>query len=129
MCLDSTVFLIDNDAAVLDALSISLSMAGLKVEVYSSWKAFLDVNTEDRPGCLLINISQAEIDGLFVKEELIKRNFHIPFIFMTEIGSIWNSLFAVQSGAFCLLEKPIPRQLLLESIRKAIEWNNIHDCH
>jgi len=42
MCLDSTAFLIDDDAAVRDALSISLSMSGLKIEVYSSGKAFLD---------------------------------------------------------------------------------------
>lgn len=120
MWLDSTVFLIDDDAAVRDAVSISLSMAGFKVEDYPSGKAFLDAYSGDRPGCLLINLSQPEMEGLTVQQELIRRNFQIPIIFMTEIGSIRDSVPAMQSGAFCLLEKPIPRSLLLESIREAM---------
>lgn len=121
MCFDSTVFLIDDDAAVRDALSISLSLAGLKNEVYSSGKAFLDAYTRDRPGCLLINLSQSEMDGLAVQQELSRRNFPIPIIFMTGIGIIQDSVPAMQPGVFCLLEKPFPRTLLLESIRKAME--------
>jgi two-component system, LuxR family, response regulator FixJ len=118
--LDSTVFLIDEDAAVRDAVSISLSMAGFIVKDYPSGKAFLDVYSEDQPGCLLINLSQPEMEGLTVQQELIKRNFSIPVIFMTEIGSVRDSVLAMQSGAFCFLEKPIPRPLLLESIREAM---------
>jgi two-component system response regulator FixJ len=122
MCLDSTVFLIDDDAAVRDALSISLSMAGLKIEVYPSVEVFLEAYTGDRPGCLLINLSQPDMDGLTVQQELIRRNFQIPIIFMTEIGTIReDSVSAMQSVAFCILEKPFPRSLLLESIREAIE--------
>jgi FixJ family two-component response regulator len=124
MCLDSTVFLIDDDAAVRDALSISLSLSGLKIEVYSSGKAFLAVYKENRPGCLLINLSQPDMGGLAVQQELIKRNFSIPIIYMTEIGSICNSVSTVQSEAFCFLEKPFPRSLLLQSIREAME----QDC-
>ena len=96
MCLDSTVFLIEDDAAVRDALSISLSMAGLNVEVYPSGSAFLEVYTGDRPGCLVINLSQPDMEGLTVQQELIRRNCSIPVIFMTEIGSIRNSLPAMR---------------------------------
>ena len=123
MCLDSTVFLIEDDAAVRDALSISLKMAGLNVEVYPSGSAFLEVYTEDRPGCLVINLSQPDMEGLTVQQALLRRNFPIPVIFMTEIGSIRNSLPAMPSGAFCLLEKPVPRLLLLERIREAMVWS------
>ena len=120
MCLDSIVFLIEDDAAVRDALSISLSMAGLNVEAYPSGSAFLEVYTGDRPGCLLTNLSQHDMEGLTVQQELIRRNFTIPVIFMTEIGSIRKSLPPLPSGAFCLLEKPVPRPLLLERIREAM---------
>ena len=48
MCLDATVFLIEDDVAVRDALSISLRMAGLIVEVYSSGKVFLETCKADR---------------------------------------------------------------------------------
>ena len=120
MCLDSTVFLIEDDAAVRDALSISLSMAGLNVEVYPSGSAFLEVYTVDHPGCLVINLSQPDMEGLTVQKELIRRNFPIPVIFMTEIGSIRNALPDMQAGTFCVLEKPVPRPLLLERIREAM---------
>jgi len=121
MCFDSTVFLIDEDAAVLDALSISLRMAGFKVEVYSSGKAFLDAYNGDRPGCLLVDLSQPEMEGLKVQQELIRRNISIPIIYMIEIGTIRDSLTDMHSGAFCFLEKPIPRSLLLETIRGAMQ--------
>lgn len=124
MCFESTVFLIDDDAAVRDALSISLSMASLKTEAYSSGKAFLAAYTEDRPGCLLANLSQPEMEGLAVQQELIRRNFPIPVIFMTAIGTLYNAMPALQYDAFCLLEKPFSRQLLLESLRAAMK----QDC-
>ncbi len=121
MCFDSTVFLIDEDAAVLDALSISLRMAGFKVEVYPSGKAFLDAYNGDRPGCLLVDLSQPEMEDLKVQQELIRRNISIPIIYMTEIGTIRDTLPAMQCGVFCFLEKPIPRLLLLETIRGAMQ--------
>ena len=121
MCLDSTVFLIEDDAAVRDALSVSLRLAGLRIKVYAFGKAFLDAYTGERSGCLIINLSPPEMDGLIVQQELSRRNFPIPIIFMTEIGMARDALSALQSGAFCLLEKPFTRSLLLESIRKAME--------
>lgn len=124
MCHKSTVFFIEDDIAVRDALSISLTMAGLTIEVYPSGTLFLAAYTNDRPGCLLINLSQPDMEGLAVQQELIIRRFLIPIIFMTDIGTIRGSLPALQSGAFCLLEKPFSRQLLLDCIRAALE----HDC-
>ncbi|MDO9104005.1 MAG: response regulator [Methylovulum sp.] len=124
MCLSSTLFLIEDDAAVENALHISMALAGLKIEVYPSGQAFLAAYTKDQRGCLLINLSQPEMEALTVQQELIRRNCQIPIIFMTEIGTIRRSLPAMQSGAFCLLEKPFPRQLLLDSIRAAME----QDC-
>jgi FixJ family two-component response regulator len=121
MCLDATVFLIEDDVAVRDALSISLRMAGLIVEVYSSGKAFLETCKADRQGCLLINLSQGEMGGLTMQQELIRRNVLTPIILMTEIGTIQDYLPTMQTGTFFLLEKPFSRSLLLESIYAALE--------
>jgi two-component system response regulator FixJ len=119
---DSTIFLIEDDAAVRDALSISLRLAGLRIEVYGFGEAFLDAYTKVRSGCLLLNLSQPQMEGLMVQQELLRRNFPIPIIFMTEIGRAQDALLAFQSGAFRLLEKPFTRSLLLESIREAMEY-------
>ena len=121
MYTDSTVFLIEDDAAVRDAITILLAMAGFKVADYPSGKAFLDAYSKDRPGCVLINLRQPEMEGLIMQQELIRRNISIPIIFMTEIGSVWNSALPMHYGAFCLLEKPIPRLLLLERVREAMQ--------
>ena len=121
MYIDSTVFLIEEDAAVRDATTISLDMAGFKVEEYTSGKAFLDAYSGDRPGCILINLGQPEMEGLIIQQEFIRRKISIPIIFMTEIASMWDSVLPMQYGAFCLLEKPISRLLLLENIREAMK--------
>ena len=121
MCLDATVFLIEDDVAVRDAISISLRMAGLIVEDYSSGKVFLEACNADRQGCVLINLSQCEIGGLRMQQELIRRNVLTPIILMTEIGMIQDYLPTMQAGTFFLLEKPFSRSLLLESICAAME--------
>jgi two-component system, LuxR family, response regulator FixJ len=124
MYIDSTVFLIEEDSAVRDAITISLAMAGFNVEEYTSGKAFLDAYSGDRPGCILINLRHPEMEGLIMQQEFIRQHISIPIIFMTEIGSICDSALPMQYGAFCLLEKPIPRLLLLENVREAMK----QDC-
>ena len=124
MCPDATVFLIEDDVAVRDALSISLRMAGLIVEAYSSGKAFLEACNADRQGCLLINLSQGEMGGLTVQQELIRRNVLTPIIFMSEIGTIQDYLPILQAGTFFLLEKPFSRLLLLKSICAAMKQDD-----
>jgi FixJ family two-component response regulator len=79
--IDSIVFLIEDDAAVQDAIKISLAMAGFNVEEYSSGKAFLDAYNGDRPGCILINLRQPEMEGLIMQQELIRRNFNTHYFY------------------------------------------------
>ncbi len=120
-----TVFVIADDAAVRDALSISLSMAGLKIAVYISGKAFLEAY-EGEPGCLLMDLSVPELDCLAVQQALIQRNLPIPIIFLTDIGTLHDAQLALKSGAFCLLGKPVPRPLLLQHIHAAMNQDRIN---
>jgi FixJ family two-component response regulator len=121
----STVFLIANDAAVGDALSMLLGIAGLKIAVYFSGKAFLEAY-DDQPGCLLMDLSVPEMNCLAVQQALIQRNLTIPIIFFTGIGTLRDAELAIESGAFCLLEKPVPRSLLLKHIHEAIDQDNLN---
>jgi two-component system, LuxR family, response regulator FixJ len=120
-----TVFLIADDAAVRDALSISLSMDGLKIAVYHSGNAFLDAY-EDEPGCLLMDLSLPELDCLAVQQALIQRNLSIPVIFLTDIGTLRDAQLAIKSGVFCLLQKPVSRSLLLKSIHEAVSQDRLN---
>lgn len=120
---EPTVFFIEDDMAVRDAVSISLALADLNIEAYASGRAFLDAYTRERPGCLLMNFSLPEMDALTVQQELVKRNFFIPIILMIGIGMVRHYLSMLQAQFFCLLEKPFSRDLLLDSIYAAI----LHD--
>lgn len=121
----STVFIVANDAAVCDALSISLRMDDLKVTVYFSGKAFLDAY-EGQLGCLLMDLSVPELDCLAVQQALIQRNLSIPIIFLTDIGTLRDAQLATKSGVFCLLQKPVSRSLLLKSIHAAIHQDRLN---
>lgn len=121
----STVFIIADDAPVRDALSILLSMDDLKVVAYLSGEAFLDTY-EGQPGCLLMDLSVPEMDCLAVQQALINRSLKIPIIFLTGIGTEHDAQLAVMSGAFCLLEKPVPRSLLLKRIRAAMNQDRLN---
>ncbi len=118
---DPTVFVIDDDDAVRDALSLSLSSAGYRVVCYANGENFLNDYNRDIPGCLLLDLCMPGMDGLAVQHELLQRHINLPIIFMTAYGSIRDSVSAVKAGALDFLEKPVSAAVLIERIRQALE--------
>jgi DNA-binding NtrC family response regulator len=118
---DSTIFLIEDDAAVRDALSISLRLDGLRIEVYGFGEAFLDAYTKVRSGCLLLNLSQPQMEGLMVQQELLRRNFPIPIIFMTEIGRAQDALLRFSLALSAYWKNLLPGRCFLKASEK--QWN------
>jgi two-component system response regulator FixJ len=115
-----SVFIVDDDEAIRDALRLSLQMIGFTVEVYASGPEFLDKYQENRPGCLLLDLYMPRMNGLEVQQELIKRNARIPIIFMTGYCTTQEVIAAREAGAVDFLNKPIPKSLLTERILKAL---------
>lgn len=120
---DPTVFVVDDDDAVRDALSISLYNAGLQVECFNTGEGFLNAYSPERPGCLLLDLRMPGMDGLALQQELCNRRFSIPIVFMTAYGSIRDSVSAVKAGAVDFLEKPVSSSVLLDRIRNALEMD------
>lgn len=118
---EPTVFVIDDDDAVRDALSLSLSSAGYHVVCYANGENFLKDYNRDIPGCLLLDLCMPGMDGLAVQRELLQRHINLPIIFMTAYGSIRDSVSAVKAGALDFLEKPVSAAVLIERIRQALE--------
>lgn len=118
---DPTVFVIDDDDAVRDALSVSLSSAGFRVSCHASGEEFLETYSGDRPGCLLLDLRMPGMDGLGVQRELLRRDIRLPIIFMTAYGSIRDSVLAIKTGAVDFLEKPVSAAVLMERIRQALD--------
>ena len=138
--MSQTVFVVDDDAAMRDALVQLLETAGLQVESHVDGPAFLAAYMEHRPGCLLLDMAMPGMSGLEVQAELNARALAIPTIFLTGHGDIPMAVRAVQAGAVDFLEKPIQGAALLERVQRALaldqEWRQtqgrsqvIQQCH
>jgi two-component system response regulator FixJ len=115
-----TVFVVDDDEALREALTQLLENAGLAVEAFAAGPAFLAAYEEGRPGCLLLDVAMPGMSGLEVQAELKQRDLKIPIVFLTGHGDIPMAVKAVQSGATDFLEKPFHADVLVERIQKAL---------
>jgi two-component system response regulator FixJ len=115
-----TVFVVDDDEALREALTQLLENAGLAVEAFAAGPAFLAAYGEGRPGCLLLDVAMPGMSGLEVQAELKQRDLKIPIVFLTGHGDIPMAVKAVQSGATDFLEKPFHADVLVERIQKAL---------
>lgn len=122
---EAVVFVVDDDELIRDSLEQLVKSVGLKVETFSSAQAFLDTGLPDKPSCLVLDIRMPGMSGLDLQDELEKRDFSIPIIFITGHGTVPMSVRAMKAGAVDFLQKPFEDQELLDTIHRAIE-QNIH---
>ena len=117
----ATVFLVDDDAAVREALSSLIRSVGLSLEVFSSAREFLRKKATDGPACLVLDVRLPGLSGMDLQRELIKADNLVPIIFITGHGDIPMSVRAMKAGAVEFLTKPFRDQDLLDAIQNAIE--------
>ena len=113
---DPIVFIVDDDEAVRDSLDLLIESAGHSVETYASGEDFLDAYTEDRNGCLLLDIRMPGMNGMQLQNALIERQYILPIIFITGHGDIPMAVDAIKRGAADFLAKPFQDQELLARI-------------
>lgn len=127
----NTIFLVDDDESVLRALSRLLVHAGYAVEAFSSPVAFLDGHDPEKPGCALLDVGMAEVNGLELQQALASGELSRPIIFITGAGDIPTSVAAMKAGAIDFLTKPVDEATLLDAIAKALEKDSfarrLHD--
>jgi len=116
----ATVFLVDDDDAVRDALELLLESAGINTASYPSAAAFLDHYDPGRPGCLVLDIRMPAMSGMELQAALAGKSVNIPIIFLSGHGNVSMSAKAFRSGAVDFLEKPFDENVLLERIHEAI---------
>ncbi|QWF70964.1 response regulator transcription factor [Methylomonas paludis] len=114
------VYLVDDDAAVRDSLTLLIKTAGLNVAAYSGAEEFLAAYRPDRAACLVLDLSMPGMSGTELQAELARRNLCLPIIFLSAHGDIPTTVRAIQAGAVDFLTKPVQAQLLLEIIQAAI---------
>lgn len=116
-----TIFVVDDDSAVRDALKLLLRSVGQAVETFSSGQEFADAYTEDRPGCLVLDIRMPGMSGLELQQKLNERHSILPIIFITGHGDVPMAVEAMQAGAVDFIQKPFRDQDLIDRINQALE--------
>jgi FixJ family two-component response regulator len=114
------VFVVEDDAAVREALSSLIRSVGLRVEVFSSAREFLRAKMSDTPACLVLDVRLPGLSGMDLQRELASADNLIPIIFITGHGDIPMSVRAMKAGAAEFLTKPFRDEDLLGAIRQAI---------
>ena len=117
----ATVRLIDDDAALREALARLLDEAGFVVRGYAAAADYLVLDPDDEPGCLVIDMDLPGISGLQLQAALRQRSDHErPIIFISDNPDVPSSVQALRAGAFELLTKPFNGQVLLAAVREAV---------
>lgn len=117
---NGTVFIIDDEPAVRDALSMMLQQEGYQEQAFDGGESFLAAYQQEVVGCAIIDVRMPTMSGLQLQEIMLKRNLLLPIIFLTGHGDIPMSVDAMKSGASDFLTKPVTREKLLASIRPAV---------
>ncbi|WP_228486650.1 response regulator transcription factor [Paludibaculum fermentans] len=117
---EATVYVVDDDVSVREAIRNLLRSVGLKVESFRTAQDFL-VSDPRGLGCLILDVRLPGASGLELQRQLIERNREIPIIFITGHGDIPMSVKAIKAGAVEFLTKPFRDQDLLDAVQQAID--------
>lgn len=119
--MNPTVYVVDDDPGVRDALALLIGTQGLHVRTFDHANSFLETYQPGEIGCLVLDIRMPDISGLALQDILSIKENRLPIIFITGHGDLEQCTRAFRGGAVDFLTKPIDRDRLLESLRKAIK--------
>ncbi|SRR5260221_9765520 len=116
-----TVFLLDDEPRMLKALTRLLTAEGFKVRGFTSVRTFLETHRAEEPGCLVLDVSMPELDGLELQRQLTHTGVLLPIVFLTGHGDIPMSVRAIKAGAVDFLTKPVNDEDLLRAVWAALQ--------
>ena len=123
------VFIIDDDAAVREAIQGLLKSVGLRSTSFGTAQEFLSSERTEEPSCLVLDVRLPGINGLDFQGQLAEAGVSIPIIFITGHGDIPMSVRAMKSGAVEFLTKPFRDQDLLDAINQALDRDRLTRQH
>ncbi|EIJ35426.1 response regulator transcription factor [Thiothrix nivea] len=126
MNFEPTVFVIDDDPAVRNAMRFLLESVQMNVQTFASAEQFLQTYTVHMIGCAVVDVRMPGMSGLQLQQRLIQQAFSLPMIFITGHGDVPLAVRAMQNGAAHFLEKPLDDQLLLDAINAALAQDKIN---
>jgi len=113
------VFVVDDDASVLDSIRLLLESVGLRAQTFLSASDFLETFDPDVTGCLVLDVRMPGMSGVELQNVLRERHATLPIIFLTAHGDVPMAVDAVKKGALDFIQKPFRDQDLLDRVQEA----------
>ena len=118
---DAIIAIVDDDPWARDGLEALVRSVGWRAEAFASAQEFLARPSEEKPGCLVLDLQLPDLSGLDLQKRMAETHMEIPVVFLTGHGDIPASVQAMKAGAVSFLTKPVKEQDLLQAIQEAIE--------
>ena len=115
-----TVFVVDDDASVREAIASLVRSVQLDVRTFDSAQEFLAADRPDVTACLVLDVRLPGSSGLDLQRELRARGVTVPIIFLTGYGDVPMTVRAMRAGAIEFLIKPFRDQDLLDAIQEGL---------
>lgn len=115
-----TVYVVDDDISIRESLSSLIRAEGMAVEVFASPLDFLALPVLRDFACIVLDVRMPGLDGLSLQDELNRRGWQLPIIFISGHGDVPDAVRAMKAGAIDFLKKPFDGQALLHTITAAL---------
>jgi FixJ family two-component response regulator len=115
------VFVVDDDVSVRESLEAMIRQAGWQPQTFASAREFLTHPLSLAPGCLVLDVSLPDLNGLELQRRIAAGRIDMPIIFITGHGDVPMTVQAMNAGAVDFLTKPFSDDVLLAAIESAIE--------
>jgi FixJ family two-component response regulator len=122
-----TVYIVDDNESVRDALSLVLSLEGCSTAIFGSAEDFCAAYRDEWRGCLLLDMQLDGASGLELQAELMARGSRLAIVIITGYGDAASARAALKAGAVDYLEKPIDPDQLVDVVRTALEHDAKRD--
>ncbi len=115
------IYIVDDDPAVRDALSVVFNMEGFVVETFSDGDTFIQSASKTQPACVILDVHMPGRSGIDILKTLKAENYPAPIFIISGQGDIPMAVEAIRNGAFDFIEKPFTAEKVVERINQGIE--------
>ena len=114
------VHIVDDEAEVLDALSLLLSTAQIESRSYGSAEEYLTLNSLKEPACILLDNQLPGMSGIELLRHIVASMRDATVIMITAYGDVPTAVLAMKAGAFDFIQKPFDAEALLVTVEEAL---------
>ncbi|WP_306140717.1 response regulator transcription factor [Roseibium sp. MMSF_3412] len=114
------VYIVDDDPAVRDALSVLFNMEGYVVETFSDGDTFVQSASKSVPACVMLDVHMPGRSGIEILKALNAEDYPAPIFIISGQGDIPMAVEAIRNGAFDFIEKPFSAETVLERVKEAV---------